>query len=48
MLMRFNGGLNVAEALKLRKENANQRLLKEIISEDLPLFKMLATNRHQV
>jgi hypothetical protein len=34
----------MAEMLKLRGENPNRQLLKEIIEEDLPLFKMLATN----
>jgi hypothetical protein len=34
----------MAEALKLIGENPNRQLLREIIEEDLPLFKMLATN----
>jgi len=34
----------MAETLKLRGDNPNRKMLREIIQEDLPLFKMLATN----
>ena len=32
------------EMLKLKGENPNRQLLREIIEEDLPLFEMLARN----
>jgi len=44
MLKKFKAGSNMAEALKLKGENPNRPLLREIIVEDLPLFQMLATN----
>jgi len=34
----------MAEMLKLRGENPNRQLLREVIEEELPLFKMLARN----
>ena len=34
----------MAEILRLKGENPNRQLLREIIEEDLPLFKTLATN----
>lgn len=43
-LKKFKTGSNMAEALKLKGENPNRPLLREIIVEDLPLFQMLATN----
>ena len=34
----------MAEMLRLKGENPNRQLLREVIEEDLPLFRMLATN----
>jgi hypothetical protein len=36
---RFKSGLSME-----RPKNPNEQLIREIIQEDLPLFKMLATN----
>ena len=36
--------LSMAEMLKLRGENPSRKMLRKIVQEDLPLFKMLATN----
>ena len=44
MSKKFNAWSSMAEMLGLKGENPNRQLLREIIEEDLPLFKMLATN----
>lgn len=41
ILTRYGGGLSMEPKCS---KNPNDRLIREIIAEDLPLLKMLATN----